>query len=151
VTARGAVGVLVAALLSPNGAAAGVLVVQIDGQVRARAPWPDDTELCLTWSHSVTGGAVADCFQNRAGQMLLTRAYLHDFAAGLGEVAGRGTVQPAPEGGYWITQINEAIPANSLNLRIGPIRMDHRLTGPGVDLDLSALAPDRPARLMLLP
>lgn len=150
-TGRGAVGVLVASLLPPCAAVAGVLVVQVDGQLRASLPWPVDSELCLTWAHSVTGGAVADCFGNRAGQMILTRAYLHDFAAGLGEVAGRGTLRADPYGGYWIEQIDEPIPANSLSLRIGPARVGHTLTGPGIDLDLSALAPDRPARLMLQP
>lgn len=89
---------------------------------------------------------MADCFVNRAGRLVLDRAYLHDFAAGLGEVRGRGTLVAAPEGGYWIMGIDEALPDNRLTLRIGPARVGHRLG----DLALSELVPDRRATLELL-
>lgn len=97
-------------------------------------------EICLTWAHSVTGGRVADCFENRDGTMVLSRAYLHDFAAGLGEVAGRGTLRTAEGGGYWIDGINEAIPGNALRLRVGAPRVGHVLSDGATMLRLSARA-----------
>jgi hypothetical protein len=108
-------------------------------------------EICLIWAHSVTGGRVADCFENRSGTMILTRSYLHDFAAGLGEVAGRGTLRPAPEGGYWIDGIDEVIPGNALRLRVGAPAVGHVL-GNGRDrLNLSARAAGATVLLRLAP
>jgi hypothetical protein len=110
-----------------------------DGSRLAQMPF-NGAEICLRWAHSVTGGAVADCFTAPDGNLTLTRSYLHDFAAGLGEVAGRGTLTSAPEGGYWIVGIDEAIPPPGLRLRIGPARVDHRLTGASGTINLSDLA-----------
>lgn len=98
-----------------------------DGAVVASLPMPEGQELCLHWAHSVTGGAVADCFENRDERLTLTRSYLHDFAAGLGEVAGRGTLIPAEQGGYWIADIDEPLPGNRLALRSGSASVGHRL------------------------
>lgn len=126
-----------------------VLVVETADAPLGELPFRQDEEICLTWNHSVTGGAVADCFENVAGQLTLTRSYLHDFAAGLGEVAGRGQITPAATGGYWITGIAEPIPDNSLALRVGPARVDHTLTGTGQTLPLSRIAPDTAVRLTL--
>jgi hypothetical protein len=92
---------------------------------------------------------VADCFENRAGQFVLTRAFLHDFAAGLGEVAGRGRLTPATGGGYWIEDIDEPLPGNHLSLRIGSARVAHRLDTTGASLPLSELAPGARAILSL--
>lgn len=106
---------------------------------------------CLVWNHSVTGGRVADCFVTRAGQMVLDRSYLHDYAAGLGEVPGRGQVRPAAGGGYWIEGIDEPIPGNRLPLRVGRASTDHRLQVDGTDHDLSARAAGRRVTLHLIP
>ena len=95
--------------------------------VLAEFPMAEGQEICLHWAHSVTGGDVADCFENRAGNLTLTRSYLHDFAAGLGEVEGRGTLIPDPQGGYWIIEMNEALPDNRLALRTGAADVGHRL------------------------
>ena len=108
-------------------------------------------DICLSWSHSVTGGPVTDCFENKDGTMMLTRSFLHDFAAGLGEVAGRGTIRPAAGGGYWIDGIDEAIPGNTLTLRVGAPRVGHVLTGAGHSLHLSALAAGVRVTLRLVP
>ena len=108
-------------------------------------------EICLTWAHSVTGGRVADCFENRSGTMVLSRSYLHDFAAGLGEIAGRGTVRTAATGGYWIDGINEPIPDNTLRLRVGAPRVGHVLTDGTRRLNLSARAAGASVRLRLRP
>ncbi|MWD27544.1 DUF1850 domain-containing protein [Aquicoccus sp. SCR17] len=87
----------------------------------------EGTEWCLSWNHSVTGGAVADCFVNAGGHMVLVRSYLHDFAAGLGEVLGRGTLRSAEGGGYWIEHMDERIAGDRLPLRVGRPSTDHRL------------------------
>jgi hypothetical protein len=142
--------IVAALLLSHTMAFAGpVLRVSTSDEVIAEVPMPDGNQICLHWAHSVTGGAVADCFVNRAGRLVLDSAYLHDFAAGLGEVAGRGTLTPAPEGGYWIKNINEFLPDNRLTLRIGPPRVGHRLNWSGGNIALSDIAPNTRARLHL--
>jgi len=121
-------------------AAASVEVVAEGGAVLARRPLPEGAEACLRWNHSVTGGPVADCFVVRAGRLVLARSYLHDYAAGLGEVPGRGVVRAASGGGYWIEGMNEALPAGGLPLRVGGPAVAHRLDGPGWRLDLLPLA-----------
>ncbi|SFP77671.1 hypothetical protein SAMN04488047_112136 [Tranquillimonas alkanivorans] len=101
---------------------------------------PEGAEICLSWNHSVTGGAVADCFVNDGGRMVLMRSYLHDFAAGLGEVQGRGTLRSAEGGGYWIEDMNDPIPDNRLPLRVGRPSTDHRLRIGGDEYKLSQIA-----------
>ncbi|MGY6634566.1 MAG: DUF1850 domain-containing protein [Alkalilacustris sp.] len=114
-------------------------------------PMSEGTEICLHWSHSVTGGDVIDCFENRGGRLTLVRSFLHDFAAGLGTVEGRGTLEPAAGGGYWITGIDEALPHDRLTLRVGRARVGHRLVGPDGILALSELAPGTLVSLTLAP
>ncbi|MFN7003593.1 MAG: DUF1850 domain-containing protein [Roseinatronobacter sp.] len=121
------------------------------GEVLAEWPMPEGAEACLTWAHSVTGGKVADCFTQAAGQLLLSRSYLHDFAAGLGEVAGRGHLTPAPDGGYWIEDMAEPIAGSALPIRIGAASVGHTLTlGPHA-LNLSQQASGQAATLRLVP
>ena len=138
-------------LLSAGAASGGTLTVEAaDGPLLA-FPVADGAEWCLKWNHSVTGGAVVDCFASRSGRMTLTRSYLHDFAAGLGEVPGRGTLRPADEGGYWIEDMSEPIPGNALVLRVGRAAVDHRLAVGGEEHSLSALAAGRRVTLRLEP
>lgn len=141
---RPAVPVLAAVLAlaaAPAAAAAGEGLAVIGPSGAVLLDLPVDGEWCLHWRHSVTGGAVADCFEMRDGRMILTRAYLHDFAAGLGHLPGRGTQRSAPGGGYWIDGIDEPVPGNALALRVGPATVGHRLVLPGGrSADLSALA-----------
>lgn len=125
--------------LSP--AVAGTLqVVGPEGAVLVAEDVPEDAEWCLSWNHSVTGGPVKDCFVNRDGHMVLDRSYLHDFAAGLGEVLGRGHIDAAKGGGYWIRDMDERIDGDTLPLRVGKPRVDHRLRVGDRIHDLSALA-----------
>lgn len=125
------------------------LEIRIEGSKLRTVPLPEQQEICLSWAHSVTGGKVADCFENRAGQLLLTRSYLHDFAAGLGEVEGRGRLASAPEGGYWIEAMDEPLQDNRLRLRIGTPQVGHRLQSRDIDIPLSELAPGARAILTL--
>lgn len=135
-------GPLLAALLVPvaTAAAADTLeVLDARGAAVIRLLVAAGDEWCLRWNHSVTGGAVADCFRLDGGRMILARSYLHDFAAGLGEVPGRGVIRAARGGGYWIDGIDEEIAGGTLRLRVGGAAVDHRLTGPGWAVRLSPL------------
>lgn len=150
---RGMAAALATLLLAPAPSQSGP-VLQVDaasGQALGRLPLAKGEEVCLSWAHSVTGGDVADCFENRAGRLVLTRSYLHDFAAGLGEVPGRGTLISAADGGYWITGIDEAIPDNRLSLWVGGEAVGHVLTGKAGSLDLSQIAAGQRVSLSLAP
>lgn len=139
-----------AALACASPVAADTLKVRLaSGELLAEWPMDEGSEACLTWAHSVTGGRVEDCFVNHDGRLVLMRSYLHDFAAGLGEMPGRGTLVSAREGGYWIEGIAEPLPGNALPLRIGAREVDHRLTLGAHSLALSAVAPGEAARLVL--
>lgn len=142
-----------ALVLWASAPAAGTLTVETaDGTVLLTDRAPEGAEWCLTWNHSVTGGAVADCFVNRAGRMILARSYLHDFAAGLGEVEGRGgRLVSAPGGGYWLENIDDAIEGNALPVRIGRPSTDHRLTVGGRHVRLSRRAAGQRVRIVLTP
>jgi hypothetical protein len=144
---------LAAGLALAAGPVVGQPVLQVidaaSGQEIARLAAPEDGEWCLTWAHSVTGGAVADCFALRGGRFLLTRSFLHDVAAGLGDLPGRGQMRAAEGGGYWIEHIDEALPAGGLRLRIGPQHVGHALTSPAGSLALSGIAAGR--RVILRP
>lgn len=145
---KNGMGRLLAAALFLSGpgakAAHGETVLRVertDGAALVEASAPAGANWCLWWRHSVTGGNVADCFTNDAGRMILVRSFLHDFAAGLGTVAGRGgRLVSAPEGGYWIEGIDEPIPGNALVLRVGAERVGHRLEIGGETHRLSSIA-----------
>jgi hypothetical protein len=124
-------------------------VLNADRVMIVETPFSPRAEICLRWAHSVTGGPVADCFENRNGALTLTRSYLHDFAAGLGEVLGRGTLRSAEGGGYWIDGIDEQMPAAGLRLRVGPPRVGHALHTPEGVIDLSAIAANTRVTLQL--
>lgn len=124
-------------------------VVGAHGSVLARLPLGEGRAFCLHWRHSVTGGPVADCFRidaatggDGAGEpvLLLTDSHLHDFAAGLGHLPGRGRQVAAPGGGYRIEAIDEPVPQGRLSLRVGAVSTAHRIEAGGQVLDLSALA-----------
>ncbi len=126
-------------------------VSSAEGQSLGTLPMPQGAEICLSWEHSVTGGPVSDCFENRGGTLVLTRSYLHDFAAGLGEVPGRGTLVSAKGGGYWIVGIDEAMPDDGLPLRVGSREVGHVLRRGDASLHLSRIATGQRVTLILLP
>ncbi|MGI1661604.1 DUF1850 domain-containing protein [Palleronia sp. KMU-117] len=145
----GGLGVL---LLSTLTAAAGTLVAaREDGAVILRAAVPEGAEWCVLWRHSVKGFEVADCYENRAGRMVLVRAHLPDFAAGLDHIPGRGRQVSDGAGGYWILDIDEPVPGDAYVLRPGTMAVDHRIrVGPRV-VSLSAVAEHERVRIALLP
>jgi len=93
-------------------------------------PMPQGAQWCVKWNHSVAQFVVLDCYRNVAGQMVLERSHQPDFAAGLGHVLGRGVQVSDGEGGYWIKGIDEPVPSNRYALRVGAMRVNHRLVWP---------------------
>ena len=129
-------------LTTPFCATAAELVATLeDGTEIARLPVPDGAGWCVLWHHSVKGFEVSDCYENRAGQMVLVRAHLPDFAAGLDHIPGRGRQVSDGQGGYWILDIDEAVAGNAYVLRPGPGIVDHRLQVCSTTVSLSAIAP----------
>jgi len=141
-----------AALLLGTPAPAGVLTATMpDGTELARLTVPDGTGWCVLWRHSVQGFEVADCYENRDGAMVLVRAHLPDFAAGLDHIPGRGRQVSDGQGGYWIEDIDEPVPGNAYILRPGSMAVDHRLSAASGEVSLSALAAHARVTIALQP
>jgi hypothetical protein len=143
---------LIAALLAPPAAPAGELrVVGPDGEPMLALPAEDGARWCLVWNHSVTGDEVRDCFRADHGRMILERSRQRDFsAAGLGQIPGRGEVVPDGAGGYWIEGIDMTVPGGALPLRVGSMRVDHRLVAGDRAVSLSELAAGRRVTIRLV-
>jgi hypothetical protein len=86
-----------------------------------------ETRWCLVWTHSVKGFEITDCFRQDSGVLMLERSHQPDFAAGLGDIPGRGRVVSDGAGGYWIEGIDAVLPGDALPIRIGTARVNHRL------------------------
>ncbi|WP_084155660.1 DUF1850 domain-containing protein [Halomonas halocynthiae] len=106
-------------------------VMAPDDRLLVNIPMPDAAGWCLAWNHSVEGFTVHDCYRNQAGQMLLERSHLPDFAAGLDHIPGRGRQISDGQGGYWIEDINEPVPGSRYRLRVGSNKVNHRLVSHG--------------------
>jgi hypothetical protein len=151
VTARLGGGLIALLLLStPLAASAAELVAtREDGSEIARLPVPEGAGWCVLWNHSVAGFEVSDCYENRAGHMVLVRSHLPDFAAGLDHIPGRGRQVSDGQGGYWILDIDEAVPGDVYVLRPGAGPVDHRLRVGDTTVSLSAAAPRERVRIEL--
>ena len=143
---------LLASVWAGTGATeAGALVAtREDGTEILRIPVPEGAEWCVLWRHSVRGFDVSDCYQNRAGRMVLVRTHLPDFAAGLDHIPGRGRQVSDGHGGYWILDINEPVPGDAYVLRPGAGTVDHRLQAGDSVVSLSAIASRERVRIMLI-
>jgi hypothetical protein len=137
-------------LAGPNAATAGELVAtRSDGTEIARLPVPVGAGWCVLWHHSVQGFEVSDCYENRGGRMVLVRAHLPDFAAGLDHIPGRGRQVSDGQGGYFILDIDEPVPGDAYVLRPGGPEVNHRLQVGDTVVSLSALAPRDRVRIAL--
>lgn len=144
-------GGLVALLLSfSTPALADALVAtKADGTEIARFSVPEGSGWCVIWNHSVKGFTVSDCYENRNGHMVLVQSHLPDFAAGLDHIPGRGRQVSDGQGGYFILDIDEAVPGNAYVLRPGAGAVDHRLQVGDRVISLSAVAPRERVRIIL--
>ncbi|WP_458526522.1 DUF1850 domain-containing protein [Onishia taeanensis] len=121
------------------------------GALLLSLPMAEGEGWCLEWNHSVEGFPVLDCYRNRHGRMVLERSHQPDFAAGLGHVPGRGRQVSDGQGGYWIEDIGEPVPGNRYLLRVGALRVNHRLVRGGETTSLSALAAGQRVSIGLRP
>lgn len=138
-------------LTIPGIASAGALTAtREDGTEIARFPVPEGAGWCVLWRHSVQGFEVSDCYENRGGQMVLVRAHLPDFAAGLGHIPGRGRQVSDGQGGYWIEDIDEVVPGGAYVLRPGGAAVNHRLRVGDRVVSLSAVAARRRVTIALI-
>lgn len=120
-----------------------------DGTEIARMDVPEGTGCCVLWNHSVKGFPVSDCYENRAGRMVLVKSHLPDFAAGLDHIPGRGRQVTDGHGGYFILDIDEPVPGNAYVLRPGAGPVNHRLQVGDSIVSLSAVAPRQRVRIAL--
>jgi hypothetical protein len=137
------------ALLLSAAQAGTLTATREDGTLIARLPVPEGTGWCVLWRHSVKGFDVSDCYENRGGEMVLVRAHLPDFAAGLDHIPGRGRQVSDGKGGYWILDIDEAVPGDAYILRPGAGQVDHRIRVGETVVSLSAAAPRERVRIAL--
>ena len=123
-----------------------------DGRVLASAEIAEGAGWCVLWRHSVQGFEVADCYLNLAGRMVLDRSHLPDFAAGLDHIPGRGVQRSDGMGGYWIEDIDEAVPGNSYVVRPGRYAtVNHRIQVAGQTFSISRVAEHDRVRISLEP
>jgi len=120
------------------------LSVDIDGLGSLRYPVKNGERIELTWIHSVSSIPVREVFEVRDGRLWLMETHNPWFAAGLGEIAGRGRTVADPDHGVAIVDINED--ADGMILRIGSPDIHHTLIVGGQKCDLSRLAPHKRAR-----
>ena len=137
------------ALLLSAAQAGTLTATREDGTLIARRPVPEGEGWCVLWRHSEKGFEVADFYENRSGAMVLVRAHLPDFAAGLDHIPGRGRQVSDGEGGYWILDIDEPVPGKAYILRPGVGPVDHRLRVGETVVSLSAAAPRERVRIAL--
>lgn len=146
----GPLALLLSVMVAAGAVQAGTLVASLeDGTEIARLPVPEGSGWCVLWNHSVRGFLVRDCYENRGGRMVLVRAHLPDFAAGLDHIPGRGRQVSDGQGGYWILDIDEAVPGNAYILRPGLGAVDHRIEIGDTLISLSAVAPRARVRIEL--
>lgn len=139
-----------ALLLFPAQTLAAQLTASLhDGKVIADLTVDEGGAWCLLWRHSVRGFEVMDCYLNQGGKMVLDRSHWPDVAAGLDHIPGRGTQISDGQGGYWIIDLNEAVPGNAYILRTGNAAVDHRLQVGDVIVSLSSIAPHARVKIAL--
>jgi len=146
----GALLLFLLALAAPAAAGADALIAtREDGTEIARLDMPRGSGWCVLWHHSVAGFEVSDCYENRAGRMVLVRSHLPDFAAGLDHIPGRGRQVSDGRGGYFILDIDEPVPGDAYILRPGSRAVDHRLQAGDTIVSLSAIAARARVRIAL--
>lgn len=145
-------GGLAALLLFSTPATAGTLTATVlNGPELMRETVAEGDGWCVLWRHSVQGFEVTDCYENRAGRMVLVRSHLPDFAAGLDHIPGRGRQTSDGQGGYWIEDLDEPVPGNAYILRPGPSFVDHRIATNGRITSLTEKAEGERVRISLIP
>ncbi len=102
----------------------------------------------LEWIHSVSAIPVREVFEVAGGELWLEETHNPWFAAGLGEISGRGRTVAEGDHAVAIVDIHER--AEEMVLRIGNPEIHHTIRVAGRQCDLSRLAPHRRAVLAVL-
>lgn len=123
-----------------TGRAQELVVTGEDGARLLALDLRDAPAWCVLWNHSVTGFLVQDCYRLENGLMLLVSHHTPDFAAGLGPIAGRGELVSDGQDGYIIQNIDELVIGNHYLLRVGSMRVNHRIQHGASLYSLSELA-----------
>jgi len=97
------------------------------------------TAVELDWVHSVSAIPVREVFRVADGALWLEETHNPWFAAGLGEIAGRG--RTVAEAGHAVAIVDIHESAEGMALRIGSPEIHHTLVVGGRRCDLSRLAP----------
>ena len=139
---------LIALLLLGSGSASPSLrVVGEDGSVLIDISLVHDSAWTVLWNHSVTGNLIRDHYLYSGGQVVLTATQTPAFDAGLGHIPGRGRLETDTNGGYRIVDINEPVQGNSYLMRVGSMRVNHRIVHAGNTYSLSDLAAGQRVRI----
>ncbi|KJS43209.1 MAG: hypothetical protein VR71_11820 [Roseovarius sp. BRH_c41] len=129
-----------------------LLITRISsGEILADFDAPQGTHWSILWTHSVDGYEVEDVYENRAGRLMLVRSHMPDFGAGLGHIPGRGRQVSDGQGGYWIEEIDEAVPGDAYVLRTGRANVNHRLRAPHFEISLTAFGAHESLQVALVP
>ncbi len=116
-----------------------VLQVGVEGRGPVFFPVRDGALAELTWVHSVSAIPVREVFRVEGGELWLEETHNPWFAAGLGEVAGRGRTVAEANHAVAIVDLHER--AEGMALRIGSPEIHHTVRVSGRSCDLSRLAP----------
>lgn len=120
-----------------------VLQVGIEGLGPVYFPVREGAVVELRWVHSVSAIPVREVFRVAQGALWLEETHNPWFAAGLGEIAGRGHTVAEGDHAVAIVGIHER--AQGMALRIGSPEIHHTLGVLGRSCDLSRLAPHKRA------
>ena len=116
----------------------GNILYEIDLKTSSQAG--QSNQWIVRWNHSVTGITVSDYYYWDGQNMLLTDSHTPAFDAGLGHIPGRGTLLSDGQSGYYIFDIDEHVPNNSYALRVGSLKVNHRIIHNGNTYSLSEVA-----------
>jgi len=94
----------------------------------------------VRWNHSVTGVTVSDYYYWDGQNILLTDSHTPAFDAGLGHIPGRGKQLSDGQHGYFIIDIDEKVPNNTYAMRVGSLKVKHRIIQAGRTYSLSDVA-----------
>jgi len=116
-----------------------VLQVGIEGVGPVFFPVREGSVVELRWVHSVSAIPVREVFRVAGGELWLEETHNPWFAAGLGEIAGRG--RTVAEGDHAVAVVGMHERAEGMALRIGSPEIHHTVRVSASSCDLSRLAP----------
>jgi len=115
------------------------MLLRVNGRPVAWLPLADGEQVALTWVHSVSSIVVKEVFRYQNGTLYFMETHNPWFAAGLGEVPGRGRV--VSEAGHAVAIVDIREPAWDLVFRLGAPEIDHTLWYRGRPFRLSRCYP----------